>query len=473
MTITPSTLAMEGDSTLYYEFLVAGAPAGSGFAVTLVTTGKAAIPDPDEYGTVDPAAGNFDAQSTASFEFNPADITGAYKSFRFSVEAAAVDGAENNGLDVLYSGIMRIFPLAEFSGEVVDEQNNLLVGVEVRALLGSETMAGPIFTKPDGTFSFSVADPATIGQEYAVIFAADGFVAQVVTTEGWVNPEVIRLAAEIQGLTISGTVKSGGLPVAGARVESTLDDQDLLSFTDAGGNYTLSLPRALAQGEVLIARASKLGYVAAEQNIVQTPNFVLTLQSGGQEQDVCEAGGTFEWDSAIVEIPAGALDDCYTIEVTDDIAVGTDSLYTEKSVVLVQISISGVTMPLAEPIIVTIPYDMNEVEPADFVAGRAIIYHAPTENDLRNGTNLKKVATADIITQDPLNGLVTFRVSTLSIFGVGGAQAASAPIASSGGGGGGGCFIDTVMGASGWGWFASLLLTAFAAGVAVITRVAK
>ena len=118
-------------------------------------------------------------------------------------------------------------------------------------------------------------------------------------------------------------------------------------------------------------------------------DFVLELQSGDAEQEVCEAGGSLEWASAIVDIPAGALDGCYTIEVIDNIPVGTETLYTEHSVVLVEINIPPAALPLSKPIVVTIPYDTNEVEPGDFAAGRAVIYHAPTADDLRNGTNVK------------------------------------------------------------------------------------
>jgi hypothetical protein len=165
---------------------------------------------------------------------------------------------------------------------------------------------------------------------------------------------------------------------------------------------------------------------------------------------VCEAGGDFVWDSTIVVVPSGALNGCFTIEVNDNIPVGTETLYTEKSVVLVEISIPPAALPLLKPIIVTIPYDTDEVAPGDFLAGIAVIYHAPTADDLRNGTNLKKVATSDIVSQDPLNGLVTFRVSTLSVFGVGGAQAVppTPPAPSGGGDGGGGCFIASMDGGS-------------------------
>jgi len=230
----------------------------------------------------------------------------------------------------------------------------------------------------------------------------------------------------------------------------------------------------------LNARASKLGYVAVEQDVALNPDFILNPQSEGPEQEVCEAGGKFEWDPVILSIPSGALDGCYIVAVTENIPVGTETLYTEKSVVLVAITITGdpmPTMPLAKPIIVTMPYDTAEVLPGDFKAGNAVIYHAPTVDDLRNGTNLKKVATSDIISQDPLNGLVTFQVSDFSVFGIGGAQAAPTPTPSGGGGGGnGGCFIASMDGGSASpGGLAGLAFLAIAlgAGTWTVRRSAK
>jgi hypothetical protein len=343
----------------------------------------------------------------------------------------------------------------------------------VKVLLGDDVVSGTT-TDALGEFSFRIADPASIGQITAV-FAAAGYVTQAVPLAGWVNPEVIVLVAAAD--SISGSVSDGGGPIAGALVESALDDQVLAAVTDSGGNYTLGLPRALAEGEVLNARASKSGYVAVVQDVALNPDFILNPQSEGPQQEVCEAGGTFEWDSAIVKIPEGALDGCYTVEVNDNIPVGTETLYTEKSVVLIEIKFPPAALPLAKPIIVTIPYDTAEVQPGDFKAGNAVIYHAPTVDDLRNGTNLKKVATSDIISQDPFSGLVTFQVSTLSIFGVGGAQAAPAPVASGGGGGGsGGCFIASMDGGSAsQGGLAGLafLILALGAGTWTARRSAK
>ncbi len=152
--------------------------------------------------------------------------------------------------------------------------------------------------------------------------------------------------------------------------------------------------------------------------------------------EVCEEGGFFVWANAVVEIPAHALVGCHWIDVNDGIPVEVRNQYTENSVVLVEISIEEAAMPFAMPIQVTIPFLRDDIEPGDFAAGLAMIYYAPTVEDLRSGTNVKSVAASDIIFEDHLNGLVTFQISDFSVFGIGGEPSSDED--------GGGCFIDTV-----------------------------
>ena len=124
------------------------------------------------------------------------------------------------------------------------------------------------------------------------------------------------------------------------------------------------------------------------------------------------------------------------------IASTDESLYTENSVVLVQIDIPGAPLPLRPPIQITIPFDSDDVEPGDFRAGIAVVYHAANPDDLRTGTNVTAVRRSDIVYEDHTNGLVCFLVLDLSAFGAGGAQPVAAlakgkEAAYVGGGGGG------------------------------------
>ena len=64
-----------------------------------------------------------------------------------------------------------------------------------------------------------------------------------------------------------------------------------------------------------------------------------------------------------------------------------------------------------------------------------VIRHAETLEDLIAGR--ASAVPASKITADYVNGLVTFRVSRLSVFGIG------TKSANNGGGSGGGCFVDS------------------------------
>ena len=102
--------------------------------------------------------------------------------------------------------------------------------------------------------------------------------------------------------------------------------------------------------------------------------------------------------------------------------------------------------------------------------GTFVIYQAATVNDLITG-NATTVPVSQIIPPvDYTNGFVTFWVDHLSAFGIGPAPAAQG---GGGGGGGGGCFIDTMTGSSGGGWFAPLFLMVFATGAWFVRRAAK
>jgi len=555
MSITPRKKAMLGDPGRAYDFVVAGAAEGTELEVTLATRDKAPIADPADYGAItsDPT---FGFEGTADMALEPADVTGEYKSFLFRAKAIEGDGTPlmANGLDVLYSGVMRIFPVDAFTGRVEDV-NGAVQGAEVMISLGSELIAETA-TAADGTFSFEVADPSFIGQHYAVVVTKSGYVTRFLTTQGWANSQVITLALADPELSVSGTVTElvGATPIPGARVECTADGQAALAFSDSNGDYTLNLPAGgtwnynLTNGIVdpnpwdcppmvdagtatltqvgnevtlvttssidqavdtfrgffegaeyvfsgsrrerggtatiditislssptsgsgtlewhwihdngmaectgrsdltitrvvieMLARASKVGFRAAKQDIYADPDFELEAQTGDPQQEVCEDGASFQWQSCTVDIPADALDACYDMTVDPNIPVEDESLYTENSVVLVQIDIPGAPLPLDPPIQVTIPFDSDDVEPGDFKAGIAVIYHAATADDLRSGTNVAAVPRSDIVYEDHLNAMVSFLVRDhLSVFGAGGAQAVGpspTPIAAAGGGGGG------------------------------------
>lgn len=67
---------------------------------------------------------------------------------------------------------------------------------------------------------------------------------------------------------------------------------------------------------------------------------------------------------------------------------------------------------------ITLPFDLAVVNPGDFEIGRSAVRHAKTAAKLLAGEGVV-VEPADILAVDYLNGKVVFRVSSLSVFGVG------------------------------------------------------
>lgn len=94
---------------------------------------------------------------------------------------------------------------------------------------------------------------------------------------------------------------------------------------------------------------------------------------------------------------------------------------------------------IAGDIVITLPFDLAVVEPGDFEAGIYVIRHAHTVGQLLAGMG-EAVSPADVVAVDYLNGTVVFRVSSLSVFGIGSGGDADGSFL---GGGNSNCFIAT------------------------------
>jgi len=94
-------------------------------------------------------------------------------------------------------------------------------------------------------------------------------------------------------------------------------------------------------------------------------------------------------------------------------------------------------------VIIKVPFDLSVVNPGDFEAGKFVIYHAASRALLEAGS-ATAVPVSDIISTDYVGdgkvGSVTFSVSSLSVFGIGGGGGGGITSVT---GGGGGCFIAT------------------------------
>jgi len=194
------------------------------------------------------------------------------------------------------------------------------------------------------------------------------------------------------------------------------------SCTEGGvtcnGGSDLTLTKQDGAATELFATASAAGYTSVTQDILDDPDFVLTAVVSGDQ--VGPEGGTLTSGQCLVDIPTGALDGTAAIEIDCDLDVGTETPYTQNSVVLVEINVTGANIDPNNPIQVTIPFDTTDVNPGDFMAGIARIYYADNADNLRNGTNVSSVPTEDIVYEDHLKGQVSFWLSHTSVFGVGG-----------------------------------------------------
>ena len=99
-------------------------------------------------------------------------------------------------------------------------------------------------------------------------------------------------------------------------------------------------------------------------------------------------------------------------------------------------------------IVITLPIDLNTVQPGDLENGVYVIYQAPDPAALEDGVGTS-IPASQIISTDYVGdgkvGSVRFQVDHLTTFAVGSSTAAvTPPTGGGGGGGGGGCFISTL-----------------------------
>lgn len=82
---------------------------------------------------------------------------------------------------------------------------------------------------------------------------------------------------------------------------------------------------------------------------------------------------------------------------------------------------------------ITMPYDAETVSPEALRTGAFVIYHSENLQDFKELKNMEKVDPSDIIAINPEAGTVSFRVRSLSVFGIG-SEASLGLTAGSGGG---------------------------------------
>jgi len=131
----------------------------------------------------------------------------------------------------------------------------------------------------------------------------------------------------------------------------------------------------------------------------------------------------------------------------DDTVEYEETEYTDGSDLIFLITAQGGTGSVTDfpnGLILTLPFNLGQVSSGDFEFGDVTIYHADTSAELLAGSGTA-VSLEDILdvdyTGNGQTGWVTFRVYSLSAFGIGIKPDNSG---GGGGGGGGGCFISNV-----------------------------
>jgi len=192
--------------------------------------------------------------------------------------------------------------------------------------------------------------------------------------------------------------------------------------------------------------SSTFGYVADDP---ATASARMDVDAGGGTLNLTANGQT-----STVVVPVGGVSKPATF-VIKQIPKTVQTSYTEGSPTYVYEvtavdSNTGTPLTTAEIIRIelTLPIDLNIVQPGDLEDGVYVIYQAADTATLETGDGMPVPASQIISTDyggDGVVGSVRIRVDHLSAFGAG-ASAAAAPSGSSGGGGGGGCFITAAYG---------------------------
>lgn len=416
-----------------FSLVVSGADVGAQITVgEFIGSQGGVIPDEntDEYATIDPDLNDvtsiFDDESKVTFTVTGHANLMELKMFRLRVTVEGDDGLTDSGLNTATSGLYRFLPVVNYSGIVQDENGNAIEGANVQFKIGEEVKDEATTVAGSGGFEVTLLSPSMISAEYDVIVTSDGNLTVNLTTAGWSGERTEPIELIAQGGTITGSV---GVDIANVLVECTVNDVKYTAYSEDDGTYTLPLPVLFDElPEGTKVRASKVDYAAKSLAAAETIDF--NLQALTPEDDgkvtIGTDGGSFSSGICTVELQEGCVEEESDVTVDADIAIWDDSDYTKYSVKLVEINItdpvSEASVDLTKPIKLTIDFDTTNVNPGDFKNGNIVIYHAPTADDLRNGTNLKSVLPDDIVYEDHMNGKVCFWVSSLSVFGIGGSS---------------------------------------------------
>ena len=298
-------------------------------------------------------------------------------------------------------------------------------------------------TDLDGAFDFEL--PAT-GANYQFMVSKDGYVSKDFTAADLAETSDVTIS-QVGGdaLYIRGVVS----PSDSEAIVSLYVDGELFGIrTTDEGDFRFDFETDPGDVELLLTASSKTAY--GELTVTSIPE-----------------------DGADIDLTEGA-DSAIQLTIDDDIE-NEESDYTYGADLLVEITAKDSTgAPVTEfpnGLVLTLPFNLSQVAPGAFEAEEVIIYHAATRDDLLAGDG-DPVPVEDILAVDYIGdgqtGQVTFRVYSLSFFGIGDPVPIVPPdddddddtVTKRSSGGGSSCFISSVDGNSGTGMLATLVVLA-------------
>ena len=296
-------------------------------------------------------------------------------------------------------------------------------------LAGSATT---VTTLADGSWNLILPDNGTV---YTFRATAPGFMGKSFNS--------VQLARAVNGIIelspagaqIQGTVVP--VPVIPARVSVFVDpgNREIGSeLTTAGGVYDVGVAAGNAAGLTYMVGAvepgspGRMGKTAfAGPLTTPTPTVVNINTSavpgnfidgplGGFSDTVNLAG----YNIPLVEAPAGTTGADANVSFTQ--VANPDPMNEFAFASGLNLYEIKMNQALLGYVIVTLPFDLTRVNPGDFEAGIISVIKAPTLDDLLNGMGMAlppiDILSVDYI-GDGVTGLVSFRVSSLSVFGIG------------------------------------------------------
>ena len=454
MKLVPNSFVMRdnaGDQT----FTLTGAPNGTTFILTQYDLDGNDVGGTEGYGESDDGDG---MSPVEVFTYTPDDID-EIKSFTVKFVADTPDDSlENAGLHKLESGLYRVIPVNTYAGYIQDSDgnglNNAIVKVIAPASYVAETSPYTTITNDDeakdGYFEFD--DLPDTGAAYTFITTLDGYVAATFTSNDLATNDAVTLIDA--AVHIAGTVT----PVGAADVFVFYDEQGnpvKIGSTTSGvdGSYRIDIIEDPSATTYYVT-ASSQGFFGESGDIdgpLSIDNADVTMVALDSENEVnAEFGGSSKVTTvagqqvSIVEIPPGSVDTENGIITSVEINVSTqnnqgsdftsvsgDLLYEIKAEDQDGNSVSS----FIGDIIITLPFDLSKVAYDDLESGRVLIRHADNLQDLINNVDVNEVDSVDIIAVDYVGngtlGLVTFKVNSLSVFGIGSGSGSSSSSSSS------------------------------------------